>query len=203
MRLGLLGPLRSSSTAELETATFHLLDKCGAERIIYLGSDGALERMVEATARKLVGADPTDDAAWTRAAALAVTGSAKEVDHFVESEKRRIKLRSLESLPPRILRSMEMVGDRVTILIYDKAILDEEDIFSANLIVFGRADQPLTRRVGTRWFVSPGTLSETGGAAILDDAGAEIAITLYSASGQELRKEELDFGRATKMQIQV
>ncbi len=203
MRLGLLGPLRSSNMAELETATFHLLDKLGAERIIYLGSDGALERLVEITARKLVGSDPSDDAAWGRAAELAVRGKSAELDRFVENERRRVKLRSLESLPPRILRSMEMVADRVTILIYDKAILDEEDIYSANLIVFGRSDQPLTRRVGSRWFVSPGTLSETGGAAMVDDSGEEISITLYSASGQELRKEELDFGRPTKLQIQA
>ena len=41
---------------------------------------------------------------------------------------------------PRELRSVEMFGDRVAVLIHDKALLDEEDIFSATFLVYGKSD---------------------------------------------------------------
>ena len=41
------------------------------------------------------------------------------------------------------LRTVEMFGDRVAVLIHDKALLDEEDIFSATFLIYGKSDAPL------------------------------------------------------------
>jgi len=69
----------------LEAASSFLLNRHRVTRAIYLGADDALEHMVEAWARRLVGDDPTDDAAWHRAAQLAAKGTPEEIDAFVKS----------------------------------------------------------------------------------------------------------------------
>lgn len=172
-------------------------------RAIYLGNDGALDRAVAAWARKLVGDDPSDDAAWRRAADVAVTGTAEQIDKFVSAERARLRLKSLEALPEEISRTIEMVGDRVAVLIHDKALLDEEDILAANLLFFGKSDAPLVRKIGARWFVTPGPIGcEGGGIAVLDDEGDEIMITIFDSIGKQTQREALSMHRPTKMRVQ-
>ena len=43
-------------------------------------------------------------------------------------------------------------------LLYDKALLDEEDILPASLLIFGKHPVPLVRQVGSRTFISPGEI---------------------------------------------
>lgn len=172
-------------------------------RAIYLGNDGALDRAVAAWARKLVGDDPSDDAAWRRAAAIAAEGTPAQIDKFVQTERARLRLKSLEALPEQISRTIEMVGDRVAVLIHDKALLDEEDILAANLLFFGKSEAPLVRKIGARWFVTPGPIgSEGGGIAVLDDEAEDITITIYDSTGKPSQRETLSVHRATKMRVQ-
>jgi hypothetical protein len=96
-----------------------------------------------------------------------------------------------------------MVGDRVAVLIHDKALLDEEDILAANLLFFGKSDAPLVRKIGARWFITPGPIgSEGGGIAVLDDEGDEIMITIFDSTGKPSHREALALQRATKMRVQ-
>lgn len=202
MRLGLLGPAGSDVGALGRAAEF-LLNGARVHRAIYLGNDGALDRAVAAWARKLVGDDPSDDAAWRRAADVALEGRPEAIDKFVAAERARLRLKSLEALPEAISRTIEMVGDRVAVLIHDKALLDEEDILAANLLFFGKSDAPLVRKIGARWFVTPGPIGcEGGGLAVLDDEGDEITITIYDSAGKPSVKEVLSVHRATKMRVQ-
>jgi hypothetical protein len=202
MRLGLLGPAGSDVGALGRAAEF-LLNGARVHRAIYLGNDGALDRAVAAWARKLVGDDPSDDAAWSRAADIAVEGTAQQIDKFVQTERARLRLKSLEALPEQIARTIEMVGDRVAVLIHDKALLDEEDILAANLLFFGKSEGPLVRKIGARWFVTPGPIgSEGGGIAVLDDEGDEVNITIYDSTGNPTQREALTVQRATKMRVQ-
>lgn len=202
MRLGLLGPAGSDVGALGRAAEF-LLNGARVHRAIYLGNDGALDRAVAAWARKLVGDDPSDDAAWRRAADIAVGGTAEQIDRFVQTERARLRLKSLEALPEQISRTIEMVGDRVAVLIHDKALLDEEDILAANLLFFGKSEGPLVRKIGARWFVTPGPIgSEGGGIAVLDDEGDDITITIYDSTGKPSQREALTVHRATKMRVQ-
>jgi hypothetical protein len=187
----------------LGRAAEFLLNTARVHRAIYLGNDGALDRAVAAWAQKLVGDDPSDDAAWRRAAAVAVQGTAGAIDRFVAAERARLRLKSLEALPEQIARTIEMVGDRVAVLIYDKALLDEEDILAANLLFFGKSDAPLVRKIGARWFVTPGPIGcEGGGIAVLDDEQEEITVTIYDSAGKTSQRESLSLHRATKMRVQ-
>ncbi|HEY2512795.1 MAG TPA: hypothetical protein VGI39_18140 [Polyangiaceae bacterium] len=203
MRLGLLGPAEGNVDGLTRAAEF-LVNVAKVDRAIYLGEDGALDTAVTAWARRLVESDPSDDAAWSRAAQVALRGSPDEIDAFVRRERARQRLRVLEALPPNAgARTIEMIGDRVAVLLHDKAMLDEEDIFGANLLVFGKSPEPLVKKVGTRWFMTPGVIgSAGGGAAVLDDSGEEIVASIYGADGRCSFSEPIAIARATKMKIQ-
>ena len=195
MRLGLLGPA-GGDVAALGRAAEFLLNGVRVHRAIYLGQDGALDRAVAAWARKLVGDDPSDDGAWKRAADIALTGTPAAIDRFVATERARLRLKALEALPEHVSRTIEMVGDRVAVLIYDKAQLDEEDILAANILAFGKSDGPLIQKIGTRWFVSPGPIGAGGGLAVLDDEQDEVVVSIFEATGKLARRETLTTSRA-------
>lgn len=202
MRLGLLGP-SGGDVGALGRAAEFLLNGARVHRAIYLGNDGALDRAVAAWARKLVGDDPTDDNAWRRAADVASKGTWEQIDKFVSIERSRMRLKTLEALPESVARTIEMISDRVAVLIHDKALLDEEDILAANILCFGKNDGPLVKKIGTRWFVSPGPIgSEGGGLAVLDDETDDVVVTIYDGTGKSTRREVLSQTRTAKMRVQ-
>jgi hypothetical protein len=202
VRLGLLGPANGELAALARAAEF-LLNGARATRAIYLGDDDALEETVGLWAESLVGPDPSDEGIWRRAFPVANGGSVEQIDAFLRGERARLRLKSLEGLPPVHLRTVEMFGDRVAVLIHDKALLDEEDILSATFLIYGRSDAPLMRRIGQRWFLTPGPVASPGGGALLlDDAGQEIVGTLYDAEGRITRTEVLHADRGVKLSVQ-
>jgi hypothetical protein len=202
MRLGLLGPALGNS-ANLGRAAEFVLNVARVDRAVYLGDDGALESVVATWAERLVGPDPTDDGTFRRAAAVAVTGNSAQIDRFVISERARLRLRALESLPGGERRTIEMVGDRVAVLIHDKALLDEEDIASANLLVYGKSDEPLVRKIGARWFISPGVIgSATGGVAVIEDRDEKVFAEIFDDHGTRTMTERLDIARKTTTKVQ-
>lgn len=197
MRLGLLGSSNGDIAALARGADF-LLNGAKVTRALYLGGDGALDRAVYAWARRLVADDPSDEALWARAARLAVQGSGEEIERALPAEHARIRLRALETLPARGVRTVEMLGDRVVLLLYDKAALDEEDILGAHVLIYGKSDEALVKRIGPRWFATPGR----DGVAVLDDEGDAIQMTLYDAAGSVVSVESLTAARTTKMRVQ-
>lgn len=202
MRLGLLGPAGGDVGALGRAAEF-LLNGARVQRAIYLGTDGTLDRTVTTWARKLIGDDPSDEHAWTRAAAVAIAGTPEQIDKMVALERARMRLKALESLPEQISRTIEMLGDRVAVLIHDKALLDEEDILAANLLFYGKSDGPLIKKIGARWFVTPGPIGcEGGGIAVLDDDGDEVEVTIHDSLGKPMTTEALTVQRAAKMRVQ-
>jgi hypothetical protein len=201
VRLGLLGPANGDLAALARAAEF-LLNGARVSRAIYLGDDDALEETVGLWAESLVGDDPSDAGVWDRAFEVAATGSPDRIDAFLRGERARLRLKALERLSPEELRSVEMFGDRVAVLIHDKAMLDEEDIFSASYLIYGKSDSPLIRKIGPRWFLSPGPVGQSGsGAIVLDDSVDPIAATLYDSDGIAVRTEMLPTGRAAKVSV--
>jgi len=202
MRLGLLGPSQGDAVTLGHAAEF-VLNVARVDRAVYLGDDGALEATITSWARRLVGDDPTDDGMFRRGATLALRGTPADLDDFVVAERARLRLRALESLPHAEARTIEMIGDRVAVLIHDKAHLDEEDIVSANILVYGKSGEPLVKKIGARWFISPGSVGcPGGGVAVIEDRDEGIIAEIYDSRGECTKTESLDMARKTTTRVQ-
>lgn len=202
MRLGFLGPAQGRLD-DLSRAAELILNVGKVDRAVYLGDDDSLDATVMTLATRLVGKDPSDDGTWRRAMALALSGNSAQMDRFVATERARLRLRALESLPGHDGRTIEMIGDRVAVLIYDKALLDEEDIMSANLLVYGKSPEPLVKKIGARWFISPGVLGcAKGGLAVLEDSEDHVVAEIFDLSGKKTMTETLDMTRKVTTRIQ-
>ena len=203
MRLGVLGPA-SNDLAGLARAAQLLLDGFSAERVIYLGIDDALDRVVGAWASDLVGPNPSDLVLFERAARACATAAPDAIAAFVDSERARRKLRVFSNLPPPPGRTIELLDGRVAVLLYDKANLDEDDIAGASLLIFGKSSTQMIKRLGARTFVAPGRIgSEGGGSAMIDDEGGGVRIRIIDGSGAVTHTEHVGAVLAgTKLTVQ-
>jgi hypothetical protein len=179
-----------------------MLNGAKVTRAVYLGADDAIEELVQTWAESLVGSDPSDDGLWERALVVAASGSPAQLDAFSRSERARRRLRALERLPTPELRTAEMLGERVAVILYDKAKLDEEDIYSATFLIYGKGDAPLVRKIGPRWFLSPGPIGcPGGGGLVIDDTGDELTATIHDVDGRAAMTEKLGSRSAVKMSV--
>jgi hypothetical protein len=191
MRFAVLGPA-NGDLAVLEKGASLLLFEHQAEQVVYLGADDALDRLVLDWAGRLVGDNPSDEGIWDRAVTRCLAGSHEEIDRFLAAERRRERLKALKCLPVATSRTIELLEGRLAVLLYDKALLDEEDILPASLLIFGKSREPLVRQVGSRTFVSPGELGPRSGVALFsDDETGEISVSMYEPGGELLEKHPL------------
>jgi len=167
-----------------------VLDELSPDRAVYLGVDGALDDVVSRWAVDLVKGDPSDDAVWKRAQETCARGTHVQIQAFLELERRRQRLKRLECLPHPTARTIEMFDTVVTVLIHDKALLDEEDMLPASLLVFGRSAEPIIHRIGMRCFLSPGPAAHPrGGVALLTQEEDNVRATIYGADGAIVMNE--------------
>jgi len=189
MRLGLIGPAHGGD-ARLERAVRFLSSEQAVQRAVYLGTDQALDRVVRALAEHLVDDDPADSAMWPRAAAQCAAGAPDAIDRFIAAERSRLALAVFGALPSEDTRLVELLSGKVAVMIYDKARLDEDDIASATLIVFGKSPEPLVKPIGSRWFLSPGPLDEYG-IMTLEDSDSGINLKLFDNACKLVRSARL------------
>lgn len=204
MRLGVIGSLKGE-LASLARAASLLVDKARADRVLYLGKDDALDRVIASWATDIVGANPAQEALFARATRACVNAAPDDIVGFVESERARRRLRVFASVPVPPGRTIEIIDGRVVVLVYDKGALDEEDIAGASLLVFGRAEAPVVHRVGSRAFVSPGPLRlpECSGMAVLDDeVPGAVTVEFLAPDGAVAKTERLE-GKVGKMRVQA
>lgn len=199
MRLGLLGPAHEREDA-LEDAVEFLLRDAGVERAVYLGVDRALDTVIRRRAERLVGRSPDDADLWRRATERCLHASAVEIDSYLAAERERRSLSIFESLPDDGTRLIELLDGKVLVMIHDKGKLDEDDILPASLIAFGRSRQPLVRQVGSRWFLSPGSLEDFG-IMTLEDSDDGIHLALFDRTRQEIRRERLLASRGGRVRV--
>jgi hypothetical protein len=199
VRLALLGPSQGDVGA-LARAAHTALVRLGADRVVYLGADDALDAVAFAWARLIGALEPLE----VRAPELR-EADADDLDRALEAERHRARLSCLHTLVGPSQRAVELVHDRVLLLVEDKRELDEEDLLPASFIAFGKGE-PLIRRVGSRVFFCPGSPSKRSeGVLVLDEgqeAGAVLA-TLHDVDGAVLQREQLDTARSLKMKVQA
>src|SRR3990172_945955 len=97
--------------------------------------------MVNAWARELMEGEPTEEAFLDRAVRAALQGSAEAVERLLAADASMRRLGDLRGLPPSPARAIEMIDDHIVLLVNDKAVLDQEDIANAYLVVYGKAPE--------------------------------------------------------------
>lgn len=198
MRIAFLGPC-DGDVGALARAARSALVELGIDRAIYLGTDDALDAVAFAWAEMLGALDPLE----ARVADL-VEADADTIDAALVAERLRTRLSSLHAVAGPGLRAIEILHDRVLLLVDDKRELDEEDLLPASFIVFGKGE-PLIRRVGSRVFFCPGSPARRSeGLLVLDEgqgAGTVLA-TLHDIDGAVVSRELLDTARSVKMKVQ-
>ena len=199
MRLGLLGPAVEREDT-LERAMEFMQRDLGVQRAVYLDVDDALERAVRRSAERLVGPRPDEADIFVRATERCLQATPEEIDQFIAAERQRRDLQVFESLPGDDSRAIELLHDRVVVMVYDKASLDEDDIVSASLLVFGKSSEPLVKKVGSRWFLSPGTLQHFG-LMTLEDLDDGIHLALFDSLCREVRRERLIAAGGSRMKV--
>jgi hypothetical protein len=202
MRFGVLGPA-NGDLAALEEGASLLLFEHHAEEVIYLGPDDALDRLVLEWVRRLVGTDPSQDGIWERAARLCSSAQHEEIDRFLAAERQRERLKALKCLPAATARTVEIFDGRVAVFLHDKAMLDEEDILPATLLVFGKSRDALVRQVGSRTFISPGELvkGKSGVSLFSDDPNGDLNVSLFEPGGTLLESHLISATRTGKFRV--
>jgi len=191
MRLGLLGPA-DGETAVLREAVEFLVGDAAVDQAIYLGTDDAVDHVIAAWAEELVGGSATEDAFLDRVAGLAPRGPATLLEKLLAGDAAVQRLDAVRKLPPPPARAVEMLDDRIVLVVHDKAVLDEDDIANAHLVVYGKSLAAGLKRFGHRYFFTPGPLRDRKvGIVELEDDG-RVAVSLYDPSGAPLFRETLE-----------
>ena len=195
IQIGLVGAC--DSVPRLRRAFEFLLHPIDADPVLYLGPEDAFDRAV----REMPGARVASEEMFLRAAAaVALRGTAPEIEGLLAAEAQASKLARIRSLPPPPALAVEMLGDRIVLLVHDKAVLMEDDIANAAVIAH-EADRGGHRRIGARHFVSPGRLeSDDGLVGILRvDGAGQSSFVLSHLDGRVELDAPLRFGSASRM----
>lgn len=198
MRIGLIGPALSSDDEALRDAVEFLLGDAEAESAVYLGEDDAATRYARRMEHELRGADPRPF--LDRALELACEGTPEAIFEAIEAERQLHRLERLRTLPPSPARAVEIVGDRIVLMVHDTRLLDEDDIANATMVVYGRSDELLLKRFGPRYFFSPGPLAGGKVGLLEADEDGQIAFSAFAPSGEPLWREVLQ-GKRSKLSV--
>ena len=191
MRIGLLGPAAGDPDAVRDAVEF-LLGDVEVDHAIYLGDDPeVVDALLMHWAEEVFGEPHSDEAFLRRAVDVAESGPPEAIRGLLQRDAWVRSLARIRTLPPTPARAIEMLGDRIVVAVFDKSVLDEEDIANAHLIVYGNSVEAELRRFGARYFLTPGPL-DRGQVAVLeteDDEGATVA--LFETSGLPVWRESL------------
>jgi hypothetical protein len=195
MRLGLIGPAETDAAA-LEQAAKLLICDFEVDAVIYLGEDDAL--------REFVAAHESDDSGHTieqRVAEVAATGSADDIEDVLRKLRGARYLGKLRVAPPPPTRAMEMLDDRIVLIVRNKSTIGEEDVINSNVVIYGDAKELMFKRFGHRCFFSPGPL-EVGHVGLLDDRSEAGGVVLKAIdlSGEVSWSEPIQ-GRGAKVMV--
>ncbi len=193
MRLGLIGPA-NGDTKLLAEATDFLIDSVGAAGVVYLGIDETVEALARtqgATAGPLFGPSTVR---------AAVRGSPDDIRKTADSHRRTRRLQRIQTVPYPPTRAVEMIDDRIVMVVYDKSVLDEEDIINASVIVYGKSRELFFKRFGPRAFFTPGPLGAGKVGVLHHEADGRGVVAAYDLTGASVLREPL-YGRTAKVVV--
>jgi hypothetical protein len=153
-RIGLIGPSLPDEPA-LPRAFELLLRDAAVRQVIYLGADDSPHTLVAEWTRQGLG----EQEFLRNGVELACSGTPEQIGALLSEERSVNRLQRIRVLPPPPARAVEMLDRFLVLAVHDKAVLDEDDIANAHVIVYGRADEPNWKRFGPRGFFTPGPLA--------------------------------------------
>ena len=193
--MGFIGPADTDAAA-LEQAAKLLICDLEVDAVIYLGEDDALRDFVAAHESK-----DSDHTIEQRVADVAATGSADDIEDVLRELRGARYLGKLQVAPPAPRRAMEMLDDRIVLIVRNKSTVGEEDVINSNVVVYGDATELVFKRFGPRCFFSPGPL-DVGHVGLLDDRSESGGVVLkaINLSGEVAWSEPIQ-GRGAKMMV--
>ncbi|MGC4114382.1 MAG: hypothetical protein QM765_07175 [Myxococcales bacterium] len=219
MKIGLVADSMGDVDA-LEHACDFLVEEKGAGRLFFLGGrytdvDDLLQRKREAARGGAAYSDAdflADVAAFVAKAAEAEKGGVahrlnkSEVETYAARFTRVPDKDCLQYRDPNIARALpDMVGDRIAILVHDKADLTREDLEPATFLIHGASKEPAVVQIGPRYFVTPGRLcggDPDGSFGLLElEAAAGLSFVAYGFDGREKRRVAMSMQTKTKMTV--
>jgi hypothetical protein len=195
MRLGFIGPARTDAAA-LEQAAKLLICDFEVDTVIYLGEDDALREFLAAHE-----SEHGDGTIEQRVAEVAATGSPEDIEGVLRKLRGARYLGKLRIAPPPPTRAMEMLDDRIVLIVRNKSTIGEEDVINSNVVVYGDANELMFKRFGPRCFFSPGPLDE-GHVGVLDDQSETGGVVLRALdlTGEVWWSEPIQ-GRGAKVMV--
>jgi hypothetical protein len=197
MRLGFVGPAAGDLDA-LRRAVEFLVDEAAVDQVIYLGNDDAADR-IALDARLRIDRDG-ERTFEDRAAEIALRGSASDIETVVTADVELERLSALCSVPPAPSRAIEMLDDRIVLMVFDKTSLDEDDIANASVIVYGHSKEMLVKRFGQRAFFTPGPLAQDRVGILEHEEDGKLALSIFDTAGTPILRESLA-QRSTKLTV--
>jgi len=195
MRLGFIGPAKSD-VAALEHAAKLLICDLEVDTVVYLGEDLALREFI--TKHE---SDPNDFPLDQQVADVATHGGMEQIEEVLRKLRGARFLGKLRVAPPPPRRAMEMLDDRIALIVRNKSTIGEEDVINSNIVVYGDANELMFKRFGPRCFFSPGPL-EGGHLGLLDDQSESggVVLTAVKSDGELCWNEPIQ-GRGAKVMV--
>jgi hypothetical protein len=93
-----------------------------------------------------------------------------------DREAQRVSL--LRRLPDAPACAIEMMEKWIILAVHDKAVLEEDDVANAHVIVYGQSPEADFKRIGPFSFLTPGPLNKgkVASIALREDGGLELSL---------------------------
>ena len=200
MRIGLVGP-SEEDPALLREASEFLLGDCGADQVVYLGLEATVRSLIEAWGQQIMQGAPSEERFLEEAAELALGRESGAIDALLARDRELQRLGAVRCLPPPRGRAVELFEDKVVLFVHDKAMLDQEDIANAFLIVYGRSRQAALHRFGPRAFFTPGPLKLGCVALVERDDDGSLVLAQFDPRTGEPRGRDIVHVRRTRLVV--
>ncbi len=200
MKIGFIGPA-GETTGLLDEAIDFLMGDADVDLLVYLADDDTITAAAKRWAEASVPGGLDDGALLSRIAERAPTGDVAELDALFAQDASLSRVECIRRLPPPPARAIEMIGDRIITLVWDKAVLQEEDIANSFFTVYGKSSKMLFKRFGPRYFFTPGPLSSEHIGVLDHDEEDGFALSVFSPAGVPISREVLQVRTSAKMTV--
>ncbi len=200
MKIGLVGQA-DGEEGRLRDALDFLLGDADVDLLIYLGDATHIAQAAQTYAQENLGNTASDTAFLARVAREAPRGDPTAIGALLEIEESTKRLDRIRKLPLPPARAIEMLGDRIVTLVWDKAVLGEDDIANSFVLVYGRSKELLLKRFGPRYFFTPGPLSDDRVAVLEHSDDDGFALSVFTPAGVPVMREVLSTRIASKVMV--